>query len=133
MRVRSLHPERTRFGRGVAWAASAFALALACTGPAEEKADPGAIALVACADVARFGNGALCSADDAGLSVCGTRPRRTCASSWLCFDGPELAFCTCEKDADCAGRAEYINQGRLQRQVAPLGAVCKAGRCQGAP
>lgn len=96
--------------------------------------EPGFVAktVPACTSISRFGNGLRCD-NDAGLGGCGVGTAGLCASGWLCFDRPELAFCACETDADCQGRAAYINTARAAKKVAPMAARCAAGRCQGAP
>jgi len=86
-----------------------------------------------CETVRVFGNGRTCSSKEPALGVCGGAGARTCAGGWLCFDSPEVAFCSCETDDDCLSRAAYINTARAVRKVAPLGAKCVAGRCAGAP
>ena len=86
----------------------------------------------ACADITRFGNGLRCDGD-AGLGACGVGPAGLCASGWLCFDAPTLAFCSCATDTDCQGRASYINTARAARKIAPMPARCGGGRCVGTP
>jgi hypothetical protein len=86
-----------------------------------------------CQTVTRWGNGATCSASDPSLSACGGGNTRTCASGWLCLDAPALLDCSCQTDADCEGRSQYINEARTAKGVAPLAAQCVAGRCTGEP
>ena len=86
-----------------------------------------------CATVDQFGNGQTCSVKSPALDECGTAPERMCANGWLCFDAARFAYCSCLVDADCQGRADYINKARAVAKFAPLGAKCVAGRCTGAP
>lgn len=123
---------RLVFG-GTSFAALLAAWAVAaCDAPAEE-AEPGTVTPPLCNAVVSFGNGAQCVETDSKIAACGTSKRRTCASGWLCFDAPELADCGCAIDADCQGRAAYINAGRTAAGKAPLAAKCDGGRCAGAP
>ena len=106
---------------------------VACSTPTAPAPQPTTIELPACPSIDRFGNGATCGNDDPELEACGAAERRMCASSWLCFDAPEYAFCTCKEDIDCEPRSEYINSARLARQIAPLVSRCVGGRCEGVP
>ena len=105
----------------------------ACSTPAEDKVSPVTVEPPNCTAVASFGNGALCSASSEGMAACGASKRRVCAAARLCFDAPEYAFCACDKDADCNGRAAYINKARLRRDQEPIDVLCHGGRCAGAP
>ncbi len=113
------------------WAA--LVILAACSEPAADPAPPGPIEPPNCATVERFGNGASCSAAEGHLKACGAASGRMCAAARLCFDAPEYAFCGCDKDADCVGRATYINKARLGWGEAPLDAACMGGRCMGGP
>lgn len=86
-----------------------------------------------CATIFSFGNGRTCTATEPELNVCGAAATRACVSGWLCFDDAEQAFCGCDADLDCAGRADYVNKARAQRKIAPLAARCVQKRCVGAP
>lgn len=108
-------------------------LVAACSTPAQDTIAPATIAPPNCATVASFGNGAICSASSEGMAACGTGKRRVCAAARLCFDAPEFAFCACDNDADCKGRAAYINKARLSRDQEPIDVLCLGGRCAGAP
>jgi hypothetical protein len=110
---------------------AAVLLALGC-GNDEEGLAP-SIAVPPCARVARFGNGAACSLAEPTLAACGSAARRTCGGGSLCFDAPELLVCACTADADCAGRAGYINEARQAAGKAPIAAICDQSRCKGLP
>lgn len=110
----------------------ACVLLAGCGGPEDEKIPP-SIDLPACTGIASFGNGATCTPEDAGLKACGGSGKRTCASSWLCFDAPEYVDCACTADADCDTRTAYINAARVAAKKAPLAAKCLEGRCAGRP
>ena len=129
-------PQVVAIGAAVWFAAFWFAavcLAGGCSNSAEDKPGVTTIAPPNCAGIATFGNGGFCDASVDGMAACGPAKRRTCAAARLCFDAPEYAFCACEKDADCQGRTQYINKSRLARDEAPLAAICRGGRCAGAP
>ncbi len=108
-------------------------LLVACSTPEAESANPGPLEPPNCASIKRFGNGSACAAKAGHLQACGQDERRICAAARLCFDAPEYAFCSCDKDADCGARATYINKARLVRGAAPIDAACKNGRCLGVP
>ncbi len=112
---------------------AALALLAACATPEAETVHPGPVEPPNCAKVPLFGNGAECSAKAGNLNACGTAINRMCAGARLCFDAPEFAFCGCDKDADCTGRAAYINKARLKWGEAPIDAACSVGRCLGVP
>jgi hypothetical protein len=118
-------------GAGRAALALACALAAGCGQPPEPE--PEVTPLPACASVPRFGNGARCDEAAGGLQACGDATRALCAGGWLCFDDAARAACRCQADADCQGRASYINQARAARKIAPLPARCLGGRCSGVP
>ncbi len=112
------------------WLAGALLSIAACGTPAEPEKQ--ALTVPSCATVTRFGNGQRCDGAPS-LAVCGAGTAALCASDWLCFDAPERAFCACASDADCEGRAVYINAARAKAKIAPLAAKCSGGRCSGAP
>lgn len=85
-----------------------------------------------CASVQRFGNSKRCDTE-ADIGACGAGAGVLCASDWLCFDSAAVAFCACESDADCQGRASYINAARATSKIAPMAARCVGNRCEGAP
>ncbi len=107
--------------------------AAACSTPAAPVSPPTTLEVPVCSAIERFGNGSTCGNDDPELEACGDTERRMCASSWLCFDAPEYAYCGCKEDLDCEPRSEYINDARLSRQIAPLVSKCVGGRCAGVP
>ncbi len=114
-----------------AWFAAVVCL-VGCPEPTQSGPPP-SVTPPACTAVGSFGNGAICEPVDDELTACGGASRRTCASSWLCFDAPELLLCACSADADCESRTFYINQGRLLKKKAPLAPHCEHGRCVGMP
>lgn len=116
--------------RSLAWTAGSCALAAGCGAQEEPKFE--AVSVPACREVASFGNGRRCDGDDEILA-CGSGGAVLCGAGWLCFDSAARAFCACDTDADCAGRASYINAARAAARIAPLQARCEAGRCAGAP
>ncbi len=82
-----------------------------------------------CTSLTSFGNGQTCSSADGTLAACGTSGSRLCADGWLCYDAPEYAQCTCQTDADCAGKRDYVNTARALNDKAPVATTCIGGRC----
>ena len=106
-------------------------LGLAACSPAAEPTLQAAT-VPNCASVSRFGNGKRCDTQ-ADITACGAGAGVLCASDWLCFDSAAVAFCACDSDADCQGRASYINTARASSKIAPMAARCVGHRCEGAP
>ena len=109
------------------------AMALVCvfTACGGDDGDPDApLTPPACRAIPSFGSGDLCDETKPGAPAC-DGGLGFCAGGWLCFHGPEEAFCSCQVDSDCERRAEYVNQARASQKLAPISTSCQAGRCQG--
>ena len=101
----------------------------ACTQSGSATAGRTAIEPPPCTSVTQFGNGQTCSTQDGTLAACGTNASRLCAGGWLCYDAVEFEQCSCQTDADCAGKRDYIAAARVLNNLQPIAVTCHGGRC----
>ncbi|HAN31539.1 MAG TPA: hypothetical protein DCQ06_08065, partial [Myxococcales bacterium] len=99
------------------WLCALLVLVVAGCGATED--DPnGAVTPPSCRVISSFGSAEACDEVKPGAPSC-EGGAGFCAGGWLCFHSTKEAFCSCDVDSDCQRRADYINQARALRKLAP--------------
>jgi len=82
----------------------------------------------ACAQIANYGTGDLCTPhEDGSVDVCG--PEGGCSPLGVCVSEKVFLGCTCLRDEDCEGWANYANEAREGSGEENLIPLCYAGGC----